>query len=94
MYCVRCGHKNDLRTVGFKAQCEACLEYLHSCVQCALFNSVSERCRSNTTEPVSSRDGFNYCEEYVPNDDPDRSSESRTARSGEDFENLFGGPGD
>lgn len=87
MKCVHCGHENELVTVGFRSMCGGCGEYLHSCIQCRLFNRTSERCTSMTTEPVRDRKGHNYCEEFQPGGGGDGDSEKY---GGGDFEALFG----
>lgn len=95
MICIRCGSNHDAATVGFKASCEKCGCYLHSCVQCTLWDRSSERCRSLTTEPVACRDGLNFCEEYVPNSvylDPSSGSGCRDQARGR-FLDLFEGKG-
>jgi len=92
MFCRHCGHEAEV--IGFKAACDKCGEYLHSCVQCDLYDSGSDRCRSLTTEAVSDRNGNNYCEEFVRNTDlpkgPDFQIGKKSPRTGDDFEALFG----
>lgn len=90
MYCTLCGSKNDLRTVGFKTSCCECDEYLHSCIQCTLFDHRTDRCRSLTTGPVADRGKFNHCQEYMPNTDPEKRFGKSRSRSSEDFNALFG----
>jgi hypothetical protein len=62
--CLFCGENMDALRVDFKACCSACGHYLHSCVQCGLFERSSGRCRSLTTDSVRDLEGMNYCEEY------------------------------
>jgi hypothetical protein len=80
----------DGRTVGFKTICENCDEYLHSCFNCALYNSNADRCRSLTTEAVSDRKSSNYCEEFVKNTDSKPGTNSVKEKSSYDFKALFG----
>ncbi len=93
MKCVMCGQDNTLLTVGFKATCLGCGRYLHSCVQCTLWDGVAERCRSLTTEPVRDRESCNFCEEYRPGRGDDRDHGGSQGDSSE-FEALFGGAAD
>ncbi len=92
MICRHCGYEAEI--VGFKTTCEKCSEYLHSCYQCNLYNSRSERCRSMTTEAVSDLTGNNYCEEFAVNTDPPRSKDysggGKATRTDNDFNALFG----
>lgn len=90
MYCSLCGHENEKETVGFKAVCGNCGEYLHTCVQCALFDPAACRCRSLTTEAVSRTDHINYCEEYSPLNAPGSGDRAREKRKADDFNTLFG----
>ena len=66
MICSFCGESYEVDSVGFKAYCSSCGHYLHSCVQCHLFEKTTGRCRSHTTESVRDLEGMNYCEEFVP----------------------------
>jgi hypothetical protein len=93
MKCVMCRQDNTLLTVGFKATCRGCGRYLHSCVQCALWDRAAERCRSLTTEPVRDRESCNFCEEYRPGKDDGHDS-GGSPRVSSDFEALFGGAAD
>lgn len=92
MYCSLCGHENEMETVGFKAVCGNCGEYLHSCVQCAHFDPVAGRCRSLTTEAVSRVDHINYCEEYSPRNAPGERDIVRENKEAADFKSLFDTP--
>jgi len=89
MICRNCGCRYESRTVGFKTTCENCNEYLHSCFNCALYNSNADRCRSLTTEAVSDRKGNNYCEEFTPNNDTVPEMDSGAVKSAVDFKALF-----
>jgi len=92
--CRFCGDELDLDKVGFKSFCSSCGHYLHSCVQCGLFERSSGRCRSFTTESVRDLEGMNYCEEFTTKrpEPENTASESRddVEQSGADrFKNLF-----
>ncbi len=66
MNCILCGAEWTGRTVPFSAVCEKCDCWLHSCIQCALWNSQAQMCRSMTTDIVADRQGKNFCEEWKP----------------------------
>lgn len=93
MICKNCGYRYDGRTVGFKTICENCDDYLHSCINCALYSSNSDRCRSLTTETVRDRRSNNYCEEFIQNTDSLAGTDSTKEKPGTDFEALFGADG-
>ena len=90
MRCVHCGSEHEATTVGFKAVCETCGRYLHSCVQCRLY-SETRHCLSSTTEAVRDVERANFCEEFQPRDvrnsEDGRISDDRARRS---FDDLFG----
>ncbi len=86
---MNCQHKYDVRKVGFKTLCENCGDYLHTCLNCALYDSKVDRCRSLTTEAVKDRKGNNYCEEFVPNKISVLEEDSGEERTSEDFNALF-----
>ncbi len=92
MICRKCGCVHEAETIGFKAACENCLTYLHSCFQCTVFDHLVERCRSLTTEAVRDTNDLNFCEEFSPNmDSPNRKEgENRTEPGKKSFESLFG----
>lgn len=50
---------------AFKASCESCAAYLHSCKNCRLHDpGFHNQCISRTTEQVQDREGPNWCEEF------------------------------
>ena len=90
MNCVFCGENVDVVSVGFKACCSACGHYLHSCVQCGLFDRSSGRCRSLTTESVRDLEGMNYCEEYqLRRSNGTDQPQEETSDAADRFMNLF-----
>ncbi|RKZ10520.1 hypothetical protein DRQ25_02750 [Candidatus Fermentibacteria bacterium] len=89
MICKHCGSRYPGRTVGFGILCEKCGEYLHTCFNCALYNSNAERCRSHTTEAVSDRRGRNYCEEFIPDTRTAAGPDSVKDKIADDFKTLF-----
>ena len=63
--CVRCGRKWESKAQpGVRQTCAECDVFLHSCVNCRLYNRRSDRCSSVTAECTGQRDHYNYCEEY------------------------------
>lgn len=69
--CHKCGEERTRREQpGFKETCPACTGYLHSCVNCRLYNPTADRCSSITAECTGSREGLNYCEEFQFRDAP------------------------
>jgi hypothetical protein len=88
--CVFCGESVDVVTVGFKACCSACGHYLHSCVQCSLFDRSSGRCTSLTTDSVRDLEGLNYCEEFrIRRNSSQEQSHEDTSDAADRFMNLF-----
>lgn len=88
MRCIRCGEEWPLQKVAFSSVCEGCGCWLHSCVQCRLWDERARMCRSMTTEPVPDREGKNFCEEWQPSE---KGGNSGTGPSGADrFDSLFG----
>lgn len=64
--CAFCGRENEFSAGAFKAVCEGCGRFLHSCLQCRLYSASSGRCTSTTTEEPGDREHCNYCEEFEP----------------------------
>lgn len=88
MKCIVCSTEWPLERVSFGSVCEGCGCWLHSCVQCALWNASAQSCRSSTTDPVADREGKNFCEEWIPHEG-EGGKAKRTGPS--DFNKLFGG---
>ncbi len=90
MKCIFCGENSEVLRVDFKACCSACGHYLHSCVQCGLFERSSGRCRSLTTESVRDLEGMNYCEEYqIRKNSKEESSPEESSDAADRFNSLF-----
>ncbi|MCD4708680.1 MAG: hypothetical protein K8S62_13180 [Candidatus Sabulitectum sp.] len=68
MLCILCGEPWQQKAMPFSAVCEKCHCWLHSCIQCALWDSRSRMCKSMTTDSVADRQGKNFCEEWKPHD--------------------------
>ncbi len=89
MTCILCGTEREGKTLPFGAVCEKCDCWLHSCIQCALWDSTAQTCRSMTTDSVADRHGKNFCEEWIPVDKKTNSESDPDA--GDRFSSLFGG---
>ena len=88
MRCAKCSEEWPLKRVFFSSVCENCGCWLHSCVQCSLWEPGSETCRSFTTDTVPDREGKNFCEEWQPH----TGKGGNRAKPGADkFNKLFGG---
>ncbi|MCK5786149.1 MAG: hypothetical protein KAH54_06290 [Candidatus Sabulitectum sp.] len=86
--CVLCGEQWHGETMPFGAVCEKCDCWLHSCIQCALWDPSARMCRSMTTDPVADPQGKNFCEEWKPGKKRERiNSEKDHSKS---FDSLFG----
>ncbi len=92
MICQKCGTEHHSETIGFKAYCESCGCYLHTCVQCHIYDHKAERCRSLTTEAIRDREGINFCEEYMPESRAPSSLSDSSAAAKNNFNELFGDP--
>ena len=69
--CQKCGEEwTRKEQPGFKATCEKCTAYLHSCRNCRLYNPSADRCSSVTAECTGDRESLNYCEEFMFRDTP------------------------
>lgn len=93
--CVFCGRENEAPRGAFRALCEGCGRYLHSCLQCRLYNASSCRCSSSTTEEPGDREHCNFCEEFEPRGGPGGAgrpagSDNEASRR---FKDLFGAGG-
>ena len=71
-YCCRCGHPYSPPgpAPGFNEVCEACGEYLHACESCTLFDRKNRNCTDPSADPVRSTQGKNYCEQFLPLEEP------------------------
>lgn len=68
MKCHRCGNSVDVKTVESRAECPKCAAYAHCCLNCSLYDEYApNKCRSSSTEWVSDREKYNFCDEFEPN---------------------------
>lgn len=89
--CYHCGEPWPLKeTPDFSAVCEKCQNYLHSCVNCRLFDPKGKRCTSRSTEDITNREGKNWCEEYIFADKKDRTDNGKSDEARKKLDQLFG----
>ena len=89
--CHACGAPWDGEgTPGFKAVCESCSAFLHSCKNCRLHDPTAHNeCLSSTTEYVADREGPNWCDEF---DFKTTGKEPKAPGEGKDaWDRLFNG---
>lgn len=75
---------------GFKATCESCGAFLHSCKNCRLHDPTAHnQCLSPTTDAVSDREGLNWCDEFDfrASDGPKGETDPDAAKNA--WDNLF-----
>ena len=88
--CVHCGRPWESKsTPGVRQTCPDCDAFLHSCLNCRLYNRKSDRCSSVTADCTGQRDHYNYCEEYqiaqIPLSPEDAPNDAKTR-----WRELFG----
>ncbi len=68
MKCWHCEAENKYdQKIPFKATCEKCSYYLHSCLNCRYYKiGLPNDCLIPGTEPIADRAANNYCEEFAP----------------------------
>jgi hypothetical protein len=70
MRCWKCNAEQKSLPDGklpFRATCEQCDFYLHTCVNCKYYKQGQPNdCLIPGTEFVRDRETFNYCDEFVP----------------------------
>lgn len=65
--CYRCGKEwvSDKRQPGVKEFCDACMAYLHCCLNCRFHDPhLHNQCKIPNTEWVGDRAGGNFCDEF------------------------------
>ncbi len=85
--CHKCGAEWTRREQpGFKQTCEECTSFLHSCLNCKLYNPSADRCSSITAECAGDRESMTYCEEFqfrdMPNNANRRANDSSRGSGG------------
>lgn len=94
MKCVKCGAEYELSNdsrIGFRAVCEKCSSYLHSCCNCKFYKiGRPNDCMIPGTEPIRDREHFNFCDEFKPKESVDIYYDNRNDAAkklfGDDFE--------
>jgi len=62
------GCKKELKIdgkVGFRDLCPHCSAYLHSCVQCRLYDLKNENCTEPQAEKVRDPEAGNFCDYFI-----------------------------
>jgi len=93
---VKCCHRCGTRWEGegqppFRAVCENCQAYLHSCLNCRFHDEhAHNQCREPASEVVANREGANFCEyfEFVESRTPPTGKRPDDARR--KWDALFG----
>ena len=63
--CPKCSAEWEVKgPVGFREECPDCAVYLHTCLNCRVYDAKASGCRSPTTEPVTGPGEMNFCEEF------------------------------
>jgi hypothetical protein len=79
--CSKCGEEwTRKEQPGFKETCPKCTGYLHSCVNCRLYNPTADRCSSVTAECTGDRESLTYCEEFLFRDSPNNANRRANGR--------------
>jgi len=64
--CVKCGTEWEVKgQVGVRDECPECAAYVHTCTNCAHYESATQSCAMPNTEEVRDREGQNFCEEFA-----------------------------
>ncbi len=92
MKCQKCNHEIPETTSGkilYRAVCEKCESYLHSCLNCR-FHQVgrNNECLIPGTELIRDRAQFNFCDDFMPA--TGKKSEKSADDPGKITEKLFG----
>lgn len=65
--CARCGHAMKHATVEFDSSCPSCGKPLHTCTNCAFFDTSARfECRKQIPQRIESKAKANRCEHYQP----------------------------
>jgi hypothetical protein len=94
--CARCGNELTVAIAwGASGQCPRCQSDLHSCVQCAHFDtSAPFECQQPVPVRVSPKDARNTCTHFEPRTTVERETKSSTQPSSASsakkaFDDLF-----
>lgn len=89
MNCWNCKKEveiSHLAKIGFRAVCEHCNCYLHSCLGCKFHQEGRpNECQIPGTDPVRDRSASNFCDEFSPLKSPKKSENRGQNR----FDDLF-----
>ena len=63
--CLKCSAEWQMKgPIGFREECPECAAFVHTCLNCRLYDASGQRCSSPTTEPVRGPGEVNFCEEF------------------------------
>ena len=89
MNCWNCKKEvaiSPLGKIGFRAVCEHCNFYLHSCLGCKFHQEGHpNECQILGTDPIRDRSSSNFCDEFSPAKDQKKLEKRGQTR----FEDLF-----
>ncbi|MCX7919031.1 MAG: hypothetical protein N3A72_05375 [bacterium] len=88
--CYNCGEPyQESHPFSFQSTCGKCHAYLHCCYNCRLYDpNASNKCKSSTTEWVTNRQKYNFCEEFeFAESEPKRQPSKEETKA--KFDNLF-----
>lgn len=95
MKCPKCGKNHEdypANRIPFRAVCDRCLAYLHSCKNCKFYQpGLPNDCRVPETDPIADREASNLCEEFSLLLSPPKTSSDNDAAK-KKFNSLFGDP--
>jgi hypothetical protein len=90
MHCWNCGKVLEdplLNKLSFRATCDHCQAWLHSCLNCKYHRPhLSNQCLIPGTEPISDRSANNFCEEFLV---LGKASEKKDDKVKKRFDDLF-----
>ena len=90
--CARCG-QTWRRAIGLETTCSSCGTALHTCAQCASFDSDSRfECLQQISARISPKDERNACSYFTPQVTVERQTHSETTgprSSRQAFDDLF-----
>jgi len=89
--CYFCGTELDIRGFfGRDALCPHCHRDLKCCLNCALYDVVSDYCREPLSEGIDDRERGNFCDFFIFSEKvaPQR-TDDRVKKAREEWERLF-----
>ncbi|MBM4018381.1 MAG: hypothetical protein FJ288_08670 [Planctomycetes bacterium] len=63
--CLKCGAEWEIKgPIAVREECPECAAYVHTCTNCAHFDSRTRACRLPNTDPARDWNDMNFCEEF------------------------------